>query len=387
MGAHLQSKLILVEGLPATGKSTNSGIIRSQLEQNGYKARWIHEVARPHPTLFFYEASLSEQQYANYLQRFPQVKPYLDQITIQRKYSFGIDLLELEWNYLDQIGLQGYEELKKYDVWNFSLEPYIDAALEKWEDFIRIQSQKSDEIILLDSSIWQFQIYSFLLANASFTQIHNFLQKIYALLAVLQPTFIYFYRDDVEHTINELEAQRGTGFLEGIWARDQHNPYYQEQRPPGAAGYKEFLRDYSSWAERLFELIPFKKKAVEITEGNWGLYTKDILTFLDLEYVQNPVDAVPDSLMNGTYVNRKLNQHIHISGNTLITPTGARKKLVPRSEKEFYISDIPVILQFADNQIRIKGEQICERWTTYGTVFERFNQGIDGLDESVLQDI
>lgn len=34
-----QSRLILMEGLPSTGKSTNAGILFRQLERNGKNAR------------------------------------------------------------------------------------------------------------------------------------------------------------------------------------------------------------------------------------------------------------------------------------------------------------------------------------------------------------
>lgn len=46
------TQLILLEGMPSTGKTTNSRFIQVQLERNQINAEWIHEVAMPHPVLF-----------------------------------------------------------------------------------------------------------------------------------------------------------------------------------------------------------------------------------------------------------------------------------------------------------------------------------------------
>lgn len=120
-----QSKLFFIEGLPSVGKSTNSGILLSQLERNGYKARWIHEVARPHPTLFFYEAYLDENEYENFIKLHPHALSVIDKLSVRRNKGIALDLLELKWNYLDQIGDQAYQYLMKYDVWNFNVDRYM----------------------------------------------------------------------------------------------------------------------------------------------------------------------------------------------------------------------------------------------------------------------
>lgn len=48
----IDSQLIMLEGMPSTGKTTNSRFIQIQLERSSMKTEWIHEVAMPHPVLF-----------------------------------------------------------------------------------------------------------------------------------------------------------------------------------------------------------------------------------------------------------------------------------------------------------------------------------------------
>jgi hypothetical protein len=39
--------------------------------------------------------------------------------------------------------------LKQYDVWNYSIDRYMEVALEKWKSFVDEQ-MTSDEIVILD---------------------------------------------------------------------------------------------------------------------------------------------------------------------------------------------------------------------------------------------
>ncbi|MWC27668.1 hypothetical protein [Paenibacillus sp. MMS18-CY102] len=359
----VRSQLILMEGLPSTGKSTNAGILLTQLERNGHKAWWVHEVARPHPVLFFYEAYMENHEYDAFITRHPHAAATLESFIIRRNRSVGIDLLELEWHHLDQLGSEAYHGLCQYDVWKFSLERYKKAALAKWEHFVQQQMQ-SDEIVILDSSIFQFQIYSFILADAPLTELLPFIEQLYAIIAPLHPSLVYLHREDTNDTIDYMIQDRGTAFLERIWERDRHRPYYAN-RPEGAEGYKMFLRDYGTYAKALFDSTPFAKLALDIKDGKWNEYVDALLRFVDLSDVA-PIEA---NYPNRIYYNAVLNQSIAIKNGQLITPDGGSKRIIPLSASEFRLHDMPVSIRLQDNAIHIGGEQLCERWTATGTVF------------------
>jgi len=362
-----QTKLILVEGLPSTGKSTNSGFLLDQLEKNGRRAKWVHEVARPHPTLFFFEASLGESEYREYISHHPQTASVLAKQVIKHGDFYGIDLLEIEWNQSAVFSKDAFLELKQYDVWNYSIERYIEIAVEKWKSFVERQ-MSSDEIVILDSSIFQFQIYSFLLAEKSYEKLRNFIQKLLDIITPLNPMLVYFYRENTNDTIDFLIRDRGASFLERIWERDRNQPYYKD-RPSGSEGYKMFLLDYGEYANRLFNLIPFPKLALEITEGKWSKYQHSLLQFLDLSYIES--DHKQGLYTSGRYYNSIIDQKVEIAEDYFITPSGGRKRILPRSNTEFGLSDIPVIIQIYDENLIITGEQLCERWTTKGTVYSK----------------
>lgn len=364
MKPRLQSKLILMEGLPSTGKSTNSQTLRTQLERNGIPARWIHEVARPHPTLFFNEACLTEKDYVRFLAKYPDTAELLGAISIKRKRTIGIDLLELEWNHLGAISEEALRELKTYDVWNFPLDQYIEVAIEKWECFVE-RARTKEDVFILDSAIFQFQIYTFLLKKASFEKLLEFVQRLYKMIEPLNPIMIYLQREEVEETINYLEEVRGVAFFEHIWERDHNLPYYVG-RPQGAEGYREFLRDYDRTAKKLYAAFPYKKISIDITEQTWDRYTEKLLAELGLTD-QKPFND--EETPTGTFFNQELGQYVEIKGGLFVTPQGHRKRLISRGQNEFYLQDLPMTIRVESDTVTIEGEQLIERWTTRGTVF------------------
>ena len=271
-----------------------------QLERNGKKVKWIHEVAFPHPVFLFFEpcSSLSE-----------------------------------------------YEE----------------AVFEKWEHFAETASHDKDTVYILDSSIFQAQIFTFLWDNAPYERLEKFVNKLCCIIKCLNPVLIYLYRENSEDTIKYLEKNRGIQGLTNIYERDKSRPYYQD-KPKGAEGFKQFLRDYANYAKLLFDSVDCKKLAIEISETDWVTYENKMLSFLKIENIPSPEFLPP----NGVYKNEEFNYEITVDGLMITDPDGSRKKLTPKTANEFYIECLPMILRFEEKQIIMTGLQINAHWSTTG---------------------
>lgn len=362
----IDSQLIMLEGLPSTGKTTNARFIHIQLERNNIKAEWIHEVAMPHPVLFFDEVGMTYDEYDRFIKAYPEAVDILNNIAIFRKSTVGIHLPEIQWNYKDEIGENVYQALLKFDVWNFPLDVYKKFALEKWAHFTQKALKNQDEVYIIDSAIFQSQIFSFLFKNRPYEELQSFIDQIADIIQPLNPCLIYLHRENTETTIDYLDNDRGTSYLEYIWHRDKAQPYYTG-KPPGAESFKQFLRDYAGMADLLFDSFPANKISLEISDGNWACREDEMLSFLDVNRIPSP-DAFPQ---NGIYTNEKSGFVIRVDGLSITDPTEKTRKLYPKSQNEFYVDWLPTVLRFEDNRIIISGSQVCERWTTTGMIYSK----------------
>jgi len=362
----IDTQLILLEGLPSTGKTTNARFLHIQLERNGTNAKWIHEVAMPHPVLFFDEAGFTRDGYDRFIEAYPKAADILNQIAVFKKSTVGIHLPEIEWSYKDEIGEDVYQAILEYDVWKFPLDEYKKFALEKWAHFAEQAAKSRDEVYIIDSALFQFQIFTFLFKNRPYEELQRFMNQVIDIITPLNPCLIYLYRDNTEATIDYLEQDRGTSYLDYLWNRDKGQPYYVG-RPPGAESFKQFLRDYAKMADMLFTSFPANKQSLEISDGNWACLEDEMLSFLDVTRVPSPETFPPC----GVYANEAWGFVITVDGLSFTDPTGQARKLFPKSQNEFYVDWLPTVLRFEDETIIIAGSQVCERWTATGMIYHK----------------
>ncbi len=368
----MRNRLIMLEGLPGTGKSTNSFKIYEQMLRNGAKAHWLHEVSQPHPTLFFTESCLSKEEYNSFIERYPELSGTMNEIAEVRKTTVGIDYETVlrkcrKQGLKDTEETQWFQELMQYDAFPASVDRYEEQALEKWESFTAKAVKDEDTIFIMDSSIFQYQIFTYLLKDAGYDRLSAFIQRIMAYLSPLNPLLIYLYRENTEDSIAYLESQRGAGELEHTWERDKEEPYYTNKQKNVTAFY-DFLKDYADYAARLFDEIKCDKKKIEISENNWEAYENEMLGLLNIDR-----KAVPDyKAANGTYVNSEYGISFSIKDNEMKDPEGVRRRLLPKSKKEFFVEGLPVILEFYDEKyVRLHGQQIIPQWTQTGMIYEK----------------
>lgn len=318
----IDTRLIILEGLPSTGKSTNSQFLQIQLERNRKNVKWIHEVAHPHPVLFL-------------------------------------------------------------DGWDIPLDKYEEVAVEKLEHFTETAPQNKDNVYILDSSIFQYQIFRFLLSNAPYIKLESFVRKLFAVIQPLNPCMIYLYRENTEKTIDYLEQDRGTKSLENIWERDKSNPYYQD-KPAGAEGFKQFLRDYANYAKLLFDSLDCRKISVEISQSDWTSYENQMLSFLEIKNMPSPAFFPP----NGVYRNEELNYEMIVDGLMITDPDGNKKKLISKTANEFYAERLPMILRFENQSIMMSGSQINAPWSTTGMIYKKVrNNAMITYRKATINDI
>ena len=360
------NRVILLEGLPGTGKTTNSYRIFEQLVRNGRDVRWLHEVSQPHPTLFFSESCLTKAEYRLFTEKYPESAGMLDSIAEVRATTVGIDYQTAARRIPGNENTAWYRELLRYDAMDIPLDRYEPAALEKWESFADA-ALRNETIYILDSSIFQYQIFTFLLNGADYRRLAEFERGIMKLLDPLRPALIYLYREKAEDSIAFLKKRRGMKDLESIWERDKARPYYRNKQRDVTAFF-DFLKDYAEYASRLYDESECDKLRIEITAQAWDAYEKEMLRFLGIAHRDAPSFKATD----GTYVNAALGVSLSVKDGVLTDPEGVKRRLSPKSPTEFFMEGLPEILCFEkDGSVKLCGQQIIPRWSETGTVYTR----------------
>src|SRR3954447_7836391 len=170
-------RLVIVEGIMGSGKSTTTLSIVHRLEASGIAAIGITEGVDPHPIRFDWDLPWSEMPPA---------------------------------------------ELAK-------------SGVAKWRSFVA-SSLNVERISIVDGQLFHGGLTALLLLEADADTMATYCREIVAIIRPLRPLLIYFHQDDVESAIRLVSTQRG-----GQWVNYQVNwklesPYAKRRGLAGLDG-------------------------------------------------------------------------------------------------------------------------------------------------------
>jgi len=212
-------KLIFVEGIMGSGKSTTAKFVAEELERRGTPVRLVGENAKPHPV----------------------------QMADPEKFA--------------SIGAWMTERLGKWQV-------LVDSILQ------------SGEVFVLDGQLFHESVDSLFYFDVPEGDIVNFMTRTMSALEKVKPALIYFYQHDVRASLRKTCDERAEWWEN--WQIDWkvHNrPYGQKRGLKGFDGYVQLYTDYRGVTDRLFDGLDIAKLGIENGTGDWDLYKSDILKF------------------------------------------------------------------------------------------------------------
>ncbi len=219
--------LILVEGVPFTGKSTLSEFVALQLGLNGSPAQWVPEGVMLH-------------------RYFPHVLAVLE-----NKQSISEALLWADWN------------------------AFVQAVMTAPTAFV------------VDAALSFAAVYPLLAADRPPASIRAELKRIAEACAPLHPQVIHL-TGDVGRIARASIEERGDGWQEHLVGQADASPYQQARGRSGIAGATSFLEDTQALTRVVLEDGSWQTFTLDITAADWESNRQATLGFLEIAEV--PVD-------------------------------------------------------------------------------------------------
>ena len=206
-------RLVIVEGIMGSGKSTTTLSIAHRLEASGISATGITEGVDPHPIRFDWDLPWSEMPPA---------------------------------------------ELAK-------------SGIAKWRSFVA-SSLTVERISIVDGQLFHGGLTALLLLEADVDTMAAYCREIVAVIRPLRPLLIYFRQNDVESAIRLVSTQRG-----GQWVNYQVNwklesPYAKRRGLAGLDGLIALYQEYRALTDQLFAELDIPKISIENSRQEWAIY-------------------------------------------------------------------------------------------------------------------
>jgi thymidylate kinase len=248
------TRLILLEGIPGSGKSTMGQFLAQELHALGISHRWWYEEKQAHP-LYVFQDPASLQQ--------------------------ALD---------DLAGSKSHQVVK--------------AALDKWRA-LAASIASDDAIVLLDSCLLGYLTWTLFAFDVPSAEIQAYLDQVERILRSLSPCLIYLYQADLAHALQRIAERRGGQTRERLIRNATQSPFGQRLGLQGFDGMVAYWAAYRQLADAACQATGYATLAIETGVGDWPAYQQQARAFLELSPLVRA--AIPPTDLRqcvGTYIQR-----------------------------------------------------------------------------------
>lgn len=215
------TKLILIEGIPGSGKTTYAQRIEKYLNETGLKSKCILE-GELHPADFAWCGIFSEEEFIQLKQLYPDYSTQLDRVSARENNKFIIPYLELTPRNKKLIS---YIEQREPYSGRVSADEFMSLNLERWLTFSK-KAMSGEQIYIFESVFLQNNINELMLFhNSSYEYVLKYIREISDSVRCLDPILIYFEQSDVRETINRVANSRISRYKDSPGWIDRVNEY------------------------------------------------------------------------------------------------------------------------------------------------------------------
>jgi hypothetical protein len=206
-------KLVILEGIMGSGKTTNTLQLADRLNASGRSAIGITEGTNPHPIRFDWDLPWGEMPAAH---------------------------------------------LAK-------------SAIARWRAYVH-HALPSEPISIVDGQLFHGNLTSLFLLEADIGLIRNYIRDISTAIVPLHPLLIYFHQIDIDQTIRSIAAERGSAWVQYQVEWKLESPYATRRGLKGLDGLIALYREYRALTDELYKDLTFPKISVENTQKEWKQY-------------------------------------------------------------------------------------------------------------------
>ena len=277
----MQSKLILFEGIPGSGKSTAAVTLQNFFERDNFPSLFWREGDFDHPADFEGIARLSKSKFEDLLARYPKLVEIVREHTDTRGNDYLLKYRKLQSLYPERIDQSLMDELSYLDVYDgLPMEEYCRLALDRWQDFCEA-AMDSDEITVLECCFLQNPLTVLLArhdADPQFARQH--IKKMTEIICELNPLVIYLHPQNVTRTLQHVCAERPKAWADFVTWYLTEQEYGKNHDLKGYKGVIQFYEMRQKMEVEILRSLPIQQQVIEHSGGEWERCNNEMLKFI-----------------------------------------------------------------------------------------------------------
>ncbi|MGN1135924.1 MAG: hypothetical protein ACI4SF_06875 [Oscillospiraceae bacterium] len=264
-------RLIIVEGIPGSGKSTASKYAAEIAAKAGKKAAWTDEGTGDHPADYEFHSFIVQDKLALFSE---DEKALINACCVQKENGVVVPL--------NKVSGELFEKLLSFKIYDgLDWETEKPMMLKKWSEFA--ENAQKDTVYIFNCCLLQNPMCETMMRFGYGEEISKeYIQNILERTSDLAPAVIYLKQNDVRSVIDNIFTERPESWQNDVINYHINGAYGKEHDLTGKGGYISCLEERQRRELQILESLNCSKLIVEDPHKDWEQAYKEISKFVNL---------------------------------------------------------------------------------------------------------
>ncbi|HYE09998.1 MAG TPA: hypothetical protein VEF53_07455 [Patescibacteria group bacterium] len=275
------TKLIIVEGLPGSGKSTTAQILYNILNEKGVNSELYCEGNINHPADFDGVAYFNSEDFEILQKAHFSNKHELNKIKIKYHDGYLIPYRKAmeEQKILFEEDL--LSDITKNDIYELPIEMHMELILSRWNNFVN-NYVYGDKVVIFECCFIQNPVTVSMIRNNSPKEVTmNYVSSLANKIIPLEPILVYIEQGNIRESFNRAICERSKEWLEGFRDYYTNQGYGLANNLKGLDGVIQVLEVRSRLENDIYDSLKLAKYKIDNSAFDFDLLKERINTIIE----------------------------------------------------------------------------------------------------------
>jgi Cdc6-like AAA superfamily ATPase len=280
----MPTKLIIVEGLPGSGKSTTAQQVCDILKAKGIDTELYSEGNFNHPADFDGVAFFNSEEFNMLEKAHSESNDILNKIKIKYLNGYLIPYRKAIEEQLITFENELFSDITKNDIYDLPIELHMELILSRWKDFAANYVNK-DKVVVFECCFIQNPITVSMIKNNCLKDINiGYINNLANIIMPLEPILIYVDQGSFKESFMKAISERPKEWINGFTDYYTNQGYGLNNNLKGIEGVIEVLRARNNLEKEIYDSLNLTKYKINNSEFNLKLLKEKINSIIERNF-------------------------------------------------------------------------------------------------------